>query len=182
MLGDHDRKGRPQTPPEELLAIVPPRRRARQHHRRVHSLNLRVGVMDGMAVAVPGGLDNVDEAHEPIDGFVEPPRAKGGAVAALVHRRKQAGKQNAVHEHHRDHEKRAGGQVDAGSAHADSAKMAAEIAESDPVVATGQLLAILLVQELERIKHHFLALHRRIPCKRLVNRAAFRIRISGILV
>jgi hypothetical protein len=46
--------------------------------------------------------------------------------------------------------------------------MAAETAESDPVVATGQLLAILLVQELERIKHHFLALHRRIPCKRLV--------------
>jgi hypothetical protein len=84
---------------------------------------------------------------------------------ALVHGCKQAGEQDAVHEHHRHHEERAAGQVDAGSAHPDGGEMAAKIAQSDPVVAARQLLAVLLVDELKRIKHHFLALHRKLSCE-----------------
>ena len=130
-----------------------------KHHRGIHALDLRVGVMDGVTVAVPGGLDDVDEAHEPVDRLVEPARAERGAVAAFVHGREQAGEQDAMHEHHRQHEQGAARQIDAGSTHPDRGKMPAEIGQSDPIIAARELLAVLLVNELKRVKHHLLAFH-----------------------
>ena len=56
-----------------------------EFHRWIHALDLRVGVVDGVTVAVPGRLDDVDEAYQPVDRFVQPAGTERGPVAALVH-------------------------------------------------------------------------------------------------
>ena len=163
MLGDRDRKGGPEAPAEQLLEIVLPGRRPRQHHGRVLALDLRVGVMHRVAIAVPGRLADIDEAHQPIGRLVERPRAKRRAVTAFMHRCEQAGEHDAVRQHRRQHEDRPVRQVDHAAACADGGEVADQIGETHPVAAPRQLLAVLLVDKLEWIKRHFLTLHRRSP-------------------
>src|ERR1700683_869823 len=159
VLSDGHRKRRPEAPAKELLDVVLPGRGARQHHGWVLALDLRVGVMHGVAISVPSRLADVDKAHEPVSKFVEPARAEGCAVAALMHWRKQAGKDDAVNEHRRKHEQCAVGQIDQKPCAADRGKMTAEVGQSLQIAAAGKLLAGLLVDQPKRIHYHFRTIH-----------------------
>ena len=148
MLGDRNRKRRPEPPAEHLLDIVLPGRRPRQHHGRVLALNLRIGVMHRVAITIPGRLADIDEADDPIGSLVEPAGAERGSVAAFVHGREQAREHDAVRQHGRHHQDRPVAQIDQNAAATDRRKMTAQIGQTDQVAAARELLALLLVDNL----------------------------------
>ena len=82
-----------------------------------------------------------------------------------MHGSEQAGEHDAVQPHRGQHEDRAVSEEDRVAADPDGSEMAAEVHETDPVVAPRQRFARFLVDQLVRIERHIPAQHGQPPAE-----------------
>ena len=82
-----------------------------------------------------------------------------------MHGSEQAGEHDAVQPHRGQHEERAVSEEDRVAADPDGSEMAAEVHETDTVVAPRQRFARFLVDQLVRIERHIPAQHGQPPAE-----------------
>ena len=116
-----------------LENVLPDRRRASQHHFRILTLDLGVGVVVGVLIAVPERSADIDKAAKPKHTLIEPSAAKCGSVTGLVQGPIEKSDGYTMTEHGRDHPRGAEAQMDEPSEEGDGTKMYAQIDEPEPV-------------------------------------------------
>ena len=116
-----------------LENVLPDRRRSSQNHFRILTLDLGVGVVVGVLIAVPERSADIDKAAKPKHSLIEPSAAKCGPMAGFVHGPIEKRDGYTMTEHGRDHPRGAEAQMDEPSHEGDGAKMHAQIDESGPI-------------------------------------------------